>query len=57
MLDFGVKQVLWVFTKTKNFMLAVPNKRWETGNWEENFTLLGSVKLNVEKLLESYYAE
>lgn len=57
LLDFGVKQVLWVFTKTKKFMLAVPGKRWETGNWEEDFMLLGGVRLNVKGLLEEYYSD
>ncbi len=57
LLDFGVKQVLWIFTKTKKFMLAVPGKRWETGNWSEEMVLLNGVKLNVKNLLETYYAD
>ncbi len=57
LLLFGVKQVLWVFTKTEKFMLAVPGKRWETGNWSEEVVLLNGVKLNVKNLLETYYAD
>ena len=57
LLDFGVKQVLWVFTKTQKFMLAEAGKRWETGNWNEEVVILEKVKLNVAELLETYYTE
>ncbi len=57
LLHFGVKQVLWVFTKTEKFMLAETGKRWETGNWEEDFELLYGLNLNIKNLLETYYTE
>jgi hypothetical protein len=56
LLDFGVKQVLWIFTKTKKFMLAVPGKRWETGNWEEEVLLLDKALINIHQLLDEYYS-
>ncbi len=56
LLDFGVKQVLWVFTKTKKFMLAEPGKRWETGNWEEEVLLLDKALINIHQLLDEYYS-
>lgn len=54
LLDFGVEQVLWIFTSTEKFMLAEKGKRWETGNWEEDILLDGSINLNVKQLLDGF---
>lgn len=52
LLDFGVQQVLWVFTATEKFMTAEKDKRWETGNWSEDVALTNDIQLNIKALLE-----
>lgn len=57
LLDFGAGQVLWIFTASEKFMLAERGKRWETGNWEEDFTLLSGISINIRRLLDDFMEE
>lgn len=57
LLDFGVQQVLWVFTSTEKFMIAEKNKRWETGNWTEDVELINQITLNIKNLLDTFKEE
>ena len=57
LLDFGVKQVLWIFTSTEKFMLAEQKKRWETGNWVEDLILHSDITLNIHNLIQEFTAE
>lgn len=54
LLDFGVEQVLWIFTASEKFMLAKKGKRWETGNWGEDLEIADEIVLNVKKLLDDF---
>lgn len=54
LLDFGVEQVLWIFTSSEKFMLAEKGKRWETGNWQEDLVLTNGITLNVRILLDNF---
>jgi Uma2 family endonuclease len=54
LLDFGVQQVLWIFTSTKKFMIAEKDKRWETGNWTEDLALRSDINLNIQQLLDEF---
>jgi hypothetical protein len=51
MLDFGVSQVVWIFTNIKKIMVAEPNKPWFIVNWTDEIEIL-DVKLNLLQLLE-----
>ncbi len=51
MLEFGVSQVVWVFTNTKKIMVAVQNQPWLTVNWTDEIEILGA-KLNLDLLLK-----
>lgn len=51
MLDFGVSQVVWIFTNIKKIMVAEPNKPWLIVNWADEIEIL-DVKLNLVQLLE-----
>ncbi len=57
LLDFGVHQVLWVFTSSEKFMICQKDKRWETGNWTEDVDLFPDLKLNVKGLLAAFLEE
>lgn len=50
-LNFGVKKVIWVFTKSKKIMIASSNKPWLTHNWDVDVDVIENVSLNIEKML------
>lgn len=54
LLDFGVQQVLWVFTTTEKFMIAERTKRWETGNWTEDLELRDGISINIQVLMDAF---
>ncbi len=41
LLDFGVEQVVWIYTDTKKVMLAQQEGAWLTVNWTDEVTILG----------------
>lgn len=57
LLDFGVQQVLWIFTATEKFMTAEKDRRWETGNWTEDIALLNTNLINIQTLLDDFLKE
>lgn len=57
LLDFGVGQVLWIFTASEKFMIAEKGKRWEIGDWKEDFTLQLGVQANIRRLLDEFLEE
>lgn len=52
LLDFGTKQVVWVFTSSKKVLIAEPKKDWLTKDWNKKIKILG-IELSVEELLEA----
>ena len=53
-LDFGVEQVVWVFTKTKKIWLAEKGgQSWLIVNWDYQLTVL-SEKFTIEQLIKDY---
>jgi hypothetical protein len=52
MLDFGVSQVIWIFTNIKKITIATPNNPWLTVNWTDEIDIL-DVKLNLYDLLKA----
>ena len=52
LLDFGVKQVIWVYTDYKKVTIANKGKTWLTMNWEDDFTLLNHTT-SVNKIIDA----
>ncbi|MEL6719731.1 MAG: Uma2 family endonuclease, partial [Bacteroidota bacterium] len=57
LLDFGVYQVVWIFTKSKKITLAQNQLPWMTYDWDADLTLMENVQLNIANLLEEFYGE
>ena len=51
MLDFGVEQVIWIFTNSKKILVAKQAQNWITVNWSDDIEILG-FPLNLKQLLE-----
>ena len=51
LLDFGVYQVVWIFTKSKKITLAQKQQPWMTYDWDADLILMEDVQLNVAKFL------
>lgn len=51
LLNFGVQQVIWVFTRSRKIMVAENNNAWLTMNWHDTVTVLGHT-FSIEQLIE-----
>jgi hypothetical protein len=51
LLDFGVEQVVWVFTKSRKIMVATQIGPWLTMNWVDKISVLG-YSFSIEQLIE-----
>ncbi len=54
LLDFGLHQVIWIFTADEKFIHAQPGKRWEIGNWNEDIEIKPGLALNIAGLLANF---
>jgi Uma2 family endonuclease len=52
LLDFGVKEVFWFFSASKQVAIARPNQDWVISNWDKELLVLGEYKFSLESLLE-----
>jgi hypothetical protein len=52
LLDFGVTEVFWFFSASKQVAIARPNQDWIIANWDKELVVLGEYKFSLEKLLE-----
>lgn len=50
--DFGVERVLWVLSKHRRVMVALPNQDWIFTDWGNDITVMDGCVLNVKKLLD-----
>lgn len=50
--DFGVERVLWVLSKHRRVMVAVPNQDWIFTDWSNDIPVMDNCVLNVKKLLD-----
>jgi Uma2 family endonuclease len=53
LLDFGVQRVVWIFTKSRKVMVAVPEQDWLTRDWNQDVELLDAKFFNIAGYLES----
>ena len=53
-LDFGVEQVVWLFTKSRKIWVAKnDNKPWLIMNWHDDITVLNQ-NFTINQLIEEY---
>jgi hypothetical protein len=53
LLGFGVKEVIWIFTETKQVMTASPESDWITSDWKRDISLLGKYHFSIDSLLRA----
>ena len=51
LLDFGVEQVVWIFTNSQKVMLAQADQAWEINGWDKEILLLNAIPLSILELL------
>lgn len=51
-INFGVKQVIWIFTSSRKIMTATPIKPWLTLDWDATIETVEGATFNLEKMLE-----
>jgi len=52
LLDFGVKKVIWVISKTKKILIAEQEKDWILADWNKEFLLINAIKANIGQYLK-----
>jgi len=55
LLDFGVKEVIWVYTEPQKVVVARPNQPWETVNWADEIEILGH-RFSIQKAIDLFEA-
>ncbi|GAB2571161.1 Uma2 family endonuclease [Spirosoma areae] len=53
MLDFGVHKVIWILTKTRRTLIAVPNDRWILTDWDDTVEVMPGCSFQLNPLLRS----
>ncbi|MGB3850586.1 MAG: Uma2 family endonuclease [Tunicatimonas sp.] len=51
--EFGVKEIIWFFTKTRKVSVAYPQQDWLTKDWSKPVNLLGTYSFSLAELLEA----
>lgn len=51
LLDFGVKQVVWIFTDLATVLVAEPDQDWQLIDWKKDITIAGET-INLAALVE-----
>jgi Uma2 family endonuclease len=51
LLDFGVKQVIWFFTKTQKVLIAKKSQDWILADWHRDVELWDGLTINVAQYL------
>lgn len=50
--DFSVERVLWVLSKPRRVLIAVPNQDWIFTDWSNDIPVMDGCVLNVKRLLD-----
>lgn len=50
-LEFGVKKIIWIFTKNRKVMIATNEEPWLTVSWNKEVEVLEGLVLNLEELV------
>jgi hypothetical protein len=51
MIDFGTQKMIWVLTKTKQVIVAEPQKDWLVIDWTKDIEILDGLIFNVPAYL------
>ena len=51
LLNFGVSEVLWIFTQTEKVVVARPNAPWLTHDWKDTIKIMGH-PFSVQQIIE-----
>jgi hypothetical protein len=54
LLSRGIKRVLWIFTKTKQVMVAELGRKWEIQNWSESVEVVDGCMFNVQEMIDDF---
>jgi Uma2 family endonuclease len=52
LLDFGVEKVIWIFTRAQKTIISMPDKDWQTVNWDARIEVMPNIILCISELLE-----
>ena len=52
LLNHGVKEVIWIFTKDKKIWIAEKGNPWLIVDWDYEVSILGCVSFNLQKLIK-----
>ncbi len=52
LLNFGVKEVFWFFSQSKQVAIARPNQDWIITNWDKELVVLDEYRFSLNRLLE-----
>ncbi len=50
--QFGTKKVIWIFTKSKTVIVALPNNNWRVLEWDTTIELIEGVSVNIAQQLK-----
>jgi Uma2 family endonuclease len=51
--QFGTEKVVWIMTATKQVIVAVPDRPWQTYNWDNDIELIDNVSFNIGNYLQT----
>ncbi len=51
--DFGTEKIIWIFTKSKTVIVALPNGKWDVQDWDKDLELLDGITFNVANYLKT----
>lgn len=52
LLNFGVKKVIWILSKTRQILVAEGNSAWILYDWSENIEVLNNITFNIAQFIE-----
>ena len=56
LLDAGVEKVIWIFTESKNVLLAEPDKQWSIARWSDSIPVLDDIEFQLDQLMNTLVA-
>lgn len=56
LLDFGTKEMIWIFTKDQKVMVARPNQPWLTVGWKDEIEILGH-RFSINQIIKESESE
>ncbi|MBV6442322.1 MAG: hypothetical protein DYG98_19065 [Haliscomenobacteraceae bacterium CHB4] len=53
LIEFGVRRVVWVFSKSRRVFIADAGRDWYFVSWDRDVELMPGISFNVQKILKS----